>query len=180
MGLIEQEKNEDIWNLKSDDNTIKCKVDEKNGFNVFYQSSFSPKNFDNYEEIMYKCFSKFYSNDYKIIIIEDKNGGGMSELCVPFTQYVRPKILKPFHSSMKSTNLTYKSFFINDENLDPETCYPFTEKNDPFSEGITDIYNDGIDEVIHKRTNDIELLNIFEKKKNNGKKEKRLFNDRKN
>ena len=164
MGLIEQEKNEDIWDLKSNDNKIKCKVDKENGFNVLYQSSFSPKDFDNYEEIMYKCFSKFYSNDYKMIIIEDENGGGLTELCVPFTQYVRPKILKPFLSSMKSTNLTYKSFFINDENLDPETCHPFTEKNDPFSEGITDIYNDGMDEVIHRRTNNFEIFNIFEKK----------------
>ncbi len=165
-GLLKQEIKEenDIWDLKSNDRFIKCKVDKENEVNVIYQSSFSPEDFDNYEETMYKCFSEFYSNDYKIIVIEDKNGGGMSELCVPFTQYLRPKILKPIQMAMKSTKLTYKTFFKNDENLNSETCYPYTEKNDPFSEGISDIYTDGIDEAVHNRSNYIDSFNIFEKK----------------
>ncbi len=78
---------------------------------------------------MYKCFSKFYSNDYKIIIIEDNNGGGFTELCLPFTRYVNPKIANPFTFTMKSTNLMLKTFFKNDENLNPETCFPYTEKD---------------------------------------------------
>ena len=113
---------------------------------------------------MYKCFSEFYSNDYKIIVIEDKNGGGKPELCFPFTQYFRPKILKPIQVAFKSTKLTQKIFFINDENLNPETCYPYTEKNDPFSEGISDIYKDGIDQSIHNRSNYVDYFNIFEEK----------------
>lgn len=109
---------------------------------------------------MYDCFSKFYSNEYKIVIIEDQNGGGYSELCIPFTQYVRPKILKPEVTSMRSTDLIYKNFFINDENLNPETCFPYTEK-DNLLDGIRDKYSD---EVFHQRTKNIELFNIYEKK----------------
>ena len=60
---------------------------------------------------MYNCFSRFYSNNYKIVIIEDKNDGGYGELCIPFTQYVYPKILKPHIFSMLSSEVIYKNFF---------------------------------------------------------------------
>ena len=151
---------EDIWDLKSNGGNIKCKIDNNNKLNILYQNSFSPQDFDNYEKVMYECFSKFYSNDYKIIIIEDQNGGGYSELCLPFTQYVRPKILKPEVTSMRSTSLIYKNFFINDENLDPETCFPYTEK-DNLLDGIKDKYTE---DIIHQRTKNIESFNIYEKK----------------
>ena len=85
----------DIWELKSNDGQIKCKIDSVNELNVFYQNSFSPDDFYDYENIMYECFDKFYSNDYKIVIIEDQNPGGYSKLCLPFIQYTRPKISKP-------------------------------------------------------------------------------------
>ena len=165
-GLIDKnllKDGEDFWELKTSDGTLKCRVDEENHFNVFLQSSFSPEDFDDYEEIMYQCFSKFYSNNYKIIVIENLNGGGYSELCAPFTQYVHPKILKPSISARRVSDLIYETFFRNDENLNPETCFPFTEK-DNLLDGKRDIYNDGIDEVIHKRTKDIEAFNIYEKK----------------
>lgn len=111
-GLINKLTDEkDIWDLKSEDETIKCRVDLENNFNVLYQSSFSPKNFNNYENIMYECLSKFYSNDFKIIIIESRNGGGYTELCGPLTQYIQPKIYTPLIFSMKSTNLISTNFF---------------------------------------------------------------------
>ena len=112
---------------------------------------------------MYKCFSIFYSNDYKIIIIEDRNLGGKTELCYPFTQYVSPKIYKPTITAFKSTQLLLKTFFLTDEMLNPETCFPYTEK-DNILDGKEIIYDDGIDQVIHKKTKDIDSYNIFEKK----------------
>ena len=163
-GLKSNLKDEkDMWDLKSKDQSIKCRVDKTNKFNILYQESFDPENFTDYEDIMYKCFSQFYSNDYKIIIIEYRNGGGYSELCIPFTQYLNPKNSKPSIQSMKSTQLNYKNFFIADENLNPDTCLPYTEKDD-FLNGFEDIYDDGKDKIIHKRTKNVEGLNIFEKK----------------
>ena len=41
---------EDIWDLKSKDKHIKCKVDKNNKLNVLYQNSFSSKYYDNYEK----------------------------------------------------------------------------------------------------------------------------------
>lgn len=152
--------NEVTWDLKSSGGNLKCKVDETNKLNVFYQNSFSPEDFLDYEQVMYDCFSKFYSNDYKIVIIEDQNGGGYSELCIPFTQYVRPNILKPNVGSMRSSDLIKTNFFINDENLNPETCFPYTEKDDILN-GTRDQYSE---DVFHQRTKNVEIFNIYEKK----------------
>ena len=151
---------EDIWDLKSKGGEIKCKVDNNNQLNVLYQNSFASDDFDDYEKTMYECFSRFYSNNNKIVIIEDENGGGYSELCIPFTQYLRPKILKPDVTSMRSTNLIYKNFFLTDENLNPETCFPYTEE-DNILDGYIDKYSD---DVYHNRTKNIESFNIYEKK----------------
>ena len=163
-GLKNKLKDEkDIWDLKSEDEYIKCKVDDENEFNIIYQESFHPENFNGYEDIMYKCFSLFYSNDYKIIIIEFINGGGMTELSIPFTQYLRPKISKPLFEGYRSTPLILENILNSDENLNPETCYPYTEK-DNILNGFEDIYDDGIDKIVHERTKNIEPLSIFEKK----------------
>jgi hypothetical protein len=125
------------------DNSIKCRVLETKDYkyNILYQKSFDSLNFNEYENIMDECFSKFYSNDYKIIIIEDNNGGGYTELCIPFTKYVNPKISNPFTSSMKSINLMLKNYLRTDENLNPETCFPYTEKGNTDVLTINIIFN---------------------------------------
>ena len=99
-------------------------------------------------------------NDYKIVIIEDQNPGGYSELCLPFTQYTRPKIAKPTYFSGKSTNIFYTNFFLNDENLNSDTCLTYTEKDDILN-GKEDKYSE---DIVHKRTKPIDILNIYEKK----------------
>lgn len=153
------------WDLEQSEGKIKCRVDTVNEVNVFYQNSFSPspKYFSDYEGVMLKCFDNFYKNKYPIIIIESNNGGGMSELCLPFAEYTRPKISKPLITSMKSSKTTYNNFLKNDENLNPHTCHTYTEK-DNILDGIIDTYADGETIVEHNRTKDIESLNIYEKK----------------
>ena len=76
---------------------------------------------------------------------------------------MNPKILKPTISTMRSTPLSLKSFIINDENLNPETCFPYTEK-DNILKGKEDIYDDGIDKITHQKTKDINIFNIYEGK----------------
>ena len=61
------------WDYESKEGIIKCKIDEDNKKNVMYQSSFGPSNYYEYEEVMFKCFDAFYSNNYEIIIIESNN-----------------------------------------------------------------------------------------------------------
>ena len=157
--------NNNLWDLEQLEGKIKCKVDKVNEVNVFYQNSFSPSPelFSDYEGVMLKCFDNFYKNKYPIIIIESNNGGGMSELCIPFSEYTRPKISNPLINAMKSTKTTYYNFWKNDENLNPYTCRTYTEK-DNILEGTLDTYGEGENIVIHNRTKDIESFNIYEKK----------------
>ena len=71
-----------------------------------------------------------------------------------------PKFQSLLFFSGKSTNIFYKNFFLNDENLNSETCLAYTEKDDILN-GPKDTYSQG---NIHKRTISIDILNIFEKK----------------
>ena len=63
---------------------------------------------------------------------------------------------------MKSTPLLYETFFLTDEMLNPETCFPYTEK-DNILDGKEVIYSDGIETVKHKMTKEIDSFNIYEK-----------------
>ena len=156
-------KLQDDWDYIDKDESIKCKIDKKNEVNVLLQKTFGPRNYDDYENTMFKCLSEFYSNEYNIIIIEDRNGGGYSELCVPFTQYIRPKVLKTLSSSQKATELNYEYFIKGDENLNYDTCTPYSNKNELYR-NKADIYKDGAKEVIHNRTKEYELYSIYSKK----------------
>ena len=157
-GLIQnQDKKNKLWDLVNDEESIKCYVDEKNKINVLYQNSFIADDFYNYEEIMINCIYKFYDNDYKIVIIEDKNPGGYVDLCVPLTNYMRPRILRHPTMSRKSTNLNLEHFFMYNQHLNPDTCHPYTEK-DNFLDGIKDVYSD---EVTHRRTKNYFQTDLF-------------------
>ena len=145
------------WGLSSKNDNLKCAVDQINKYNVIYQNSFSPEDISDYQQKMYQCFSVFYSNDYKIIVIEDRNGGGVVKLCTPFTNYLHPKIEKRRYSAMKISNANNEYYFKNNYMLNPFTCKPFTDE-DKFSEGEEDIYSE---KVIHKRTKFYDDLDIY-------------------
>ena len=148
------------WDYESKRGLIKCKVDEDNKKNVMQQISFSPDDYYEYEEVMFKCLDAFYSNNYEIIIIESNNNGGYSELCFPMTQYLRPKILGISHTSLKNTDLNYEYFMKGDENLNPETCKPY-DSREKLSRNSVDDYGNG---VIHNRTKEFDLYSIYSKK----------------
>ena len=162
---------EDIWDLKTADNNLKCRVDETNKLNILLQKSFNHSDFYDYENTMYECFSKFYSNDFKIVVIESRNGGGDSNLCVPFSLLMNPKNTNPITGYMKTTNIVKKLFFDSDVNLNPETCKSITEADKDVFEGEIDDYGNNI---LHKRTKDFEILNIFIKKKVEAKRKEYL------
>ena len=148
------------WDYESLEGIIKCKIDEDNKKNVMYLSSFSPNNYYRYEEIMFKCLDAFYSNNYEIIIIESKNGGGYTGLCFPMTQYLRPKILGTVPNSQKDTDVNYEYFMTGDEILNPETCKPY-DSREKLSRNTVDDYGNG---VTHNRTKEIEFYSFYSKK----------------
>ena len=159
---LDEEEIEIEWDLEDSEGNIKCRVDEKNKLNVLFQRSFNPSSIGDYGDIMLDCFSKFYSNDYKLIIIESRNGGGAGALCIPFTYFVRPKISNPLISSTKKSQLL-KSFFENDfGRINPEKCIPFSGADDLLN-GDEDTYSDGINKIIHKKSKYFESMNIINK-----------------
>ena len=102
------EKKEIEWKYYTNDSYLKCRVDKDYHFNVFLQTSFDFENPKEAEDIMKKCIELFYSNDYKIIGIEDHNGGGIAYLYQIWHQLIQQKTL----------DKTFRSLIINDDAFD--------------------------------------------------------------
>ena len=154
------ENNTNIWDIVDGRGILKCKIDEINKVNVILSTGFFPIDVDDYDETMDKCFTQFYSNNYELVIIYSHNFGGRVESCIPFIQYVFPKITKPFTTAKRTTDFIKKYFFDDDKILDPDTCKTFTEKENP-AIGENDTYSDNI---IHHKTKYLDYLNIFQQK----------------
>ena len=60
---------------------FKCRVDSNKGINVIHQNTFVFEDQTKAVNDMVECFKQFYTNDYPIVIIEDKNGGGSTYIC---------------------------------------------------------------------------------------------------
>ena len=99
--LLKESKNSIKWDFETRDGKLKCKFDEKFKYNIFLQSSFSFSSFNDALDVMIKCSELFYSNEYKIIGIENKNGGGSAALYIIWHQLIQPKtISKNFFSTI--------------------------------------------------------------------------------
>ena len=158
-GLIFQK--EIPWDFTSTSQLIRCKVDETNKYNVIFQNGFRPdlEDLGDYEETMYQCFNEFYSNDFKIIVIVSMSPGGYVSFCIPFANYLQPKIEKPTYSALKPSNINNEFFIKYMDFMNPDTCVPFNDK-DNFLEGEEDKYSE---QVIHKKTKIFDELDIYYK-----------------
>ena len=153
----DKDSNNIVWDLSTKEGNLKCRIDNKNKYNVFLQSSFNYDSKDNAIEVMINCSKLFYSNNYKIIGIENKNGGGKAVLFEIWHQLIQQKILdKSFNTLIKNK----KAFeFFKKENIYPqlfantETC-----KNIGDLDELEEIYDDyGYSDefkqnIIHNRT----------------------------
>ena len=128
---------EETINWDIDITEFKCRVDNKNKVNVYYQNSFSIEN-DNIDEIFLYCQKKFLDNNYPIIVIEDYNIGGLVILSMIFSEIVQNLYNNQLKCSIKIGNYTKQiieqdgSFFeyLKDNG-------EFYENNDEFLQDIT-------------------------------------------
>ena len=146
---IKKTLNEIKWDYQTEDNNFKCRVDNENKINVFYQSSFS---LDYYKSpyTFYNCFSLFNNNNYPIIGIENENGGGIVELSILLQNILQPKITQNLHFSMKNNEkvkFAYGNIFNETSNI--ETCEIYNNPNELFEKIETDDYGNNI---LHNRT----------------------------
>ena len=137
-------KDEIIWDYKSEDGLVKCRTDNKNKLNVLLIKSFNAD-----PDIIIQCALSFYSNDYKIVIINSQNMEADISILYLFTQLLLPKHDIKFNFAMKQTKLNKLNFEGNPHKfLNSKTCLPF-ENWESFLEPSPDDYGDG---VKHYRT----------------------------
>ena len=129
---------------KTKNGEFRCRVDEENKLNIFYQTSFDFSDVSDAENVIYKCIKLFYSNNYRIVGIESNNLGGQGVFAYLLTQLLQSKIDVKFHMAMKKSDL-FKEYFNKNINsfLDMDTCLPFDSWNN-FLEEQPDEYGNNI------------------------------------
>ena len=162
-GYIKEKKKKESkieWTYKTpEENGIKCRVDDENKINIFVQQSFSIDDVIA-QEVMYNCTRDFYKNDYRIIGIQNRDGGGWAHLCLIFHQLVQ---VKTQDRAFKASRIS--EFFKNhvleeyDEIINVDTCKPFNTIDDLMTP-ITDNFSRIDKELLHNRS---QVFNYIDK-----------------
>ena len=147
--------NEIPWDYQSEDGKIKCRVDKENELNILFLKSFNTD-----QDLIIQCAISFYSNDYKIVIINSQNLEGDNSIIYLFTQLLLPKFDIQFNFAMKQTELSKQIFESNSDHfLDPKSCLPF-ETWENFIEPTPDDYGDNVKHYRTKIYNSISKISV--------------------
>jgi len=146
------------WNFKIEEENfyLKCRVDEKNKVNVFVQNSFDMDYLKSIRAIL-NCARLFYSNNFPIIIIESKNGGGNPILAKIMIQVFQILNVERSYNSYRSPYNTYLQELQVDL-IDPESCKIIHSMKDLQEE--YDYYKYDKEEIKHKRTKPMQEINL--------------------
>jgi hypothetical protein len=101
-----------IWLVDLDN--FKCRVDDKNKVNVYFQNSFAIKIVDIIDPLL-ECQFNFLNKEYPIVVIEDLNGGGYVYLSMIFSEIVQNLYNNQLKCSIKIGN--YTNEIINSNEL---------------------------------------------------------------
>ena len=103
---------------------FRCRIDEINKFNVFYQNTFYFEDEQKIKDIIFNCSRLFHNNTYSIIGIESRNEIGMDKIGIYLEQLLQPKIStnKLLFSMRKSSLLKDNFEQFKTEYLDFSTC----------------------------------------------------------
>ena len=142
---------------------MKCRVDKDHQVNVFVQNSFIMD-----DKIVpgkiFKCAQLFHSNNYPIIIIEDRNDGGYPTQSYLMIQLFQMREVERTYNAMRYSDELKKSFNLIIEYEEDHIYAPTTCKNiisiDDFKE-VTDYYNYSGLNISHRRTNVFVELNTL-------------------
>lgn len=180
--LDENNSNKIAWNFTTKEGNLKCRVDEENKYNVFLQQRFKFDSIENAIEVMINCSELFYSNSYKIIGLENKNGGGYLLLSNIWHQLIQQKTLDKNFFALINNEKSFEFFnkeksYANKVNI--ETCkfngnledfgkitddYGYSDK---FKENITHnrtkVLYDYIDKSMRKKLENIRKKNVNKK-----------------
>ena len=147
-----------------DGNIFKCKVDHINKVNVIYQNSFYFKDIFLVVGKMLKCVSSFFNNDYPVIIIESKNGGGYAILYTILLQILQPRINFKEYEAFRITPLSEEKLKKErfERYIDQYDCHEINNYND-FKYFIEDNYDDiyEIQNIHHNRTSTFDSIPVY-------------------
>ena len=79
------------WDYECED-ILKCSADEINQVNIYYISSFTPSNKNNFNKTLENCYKLFDDNIYPIIVINDLNNGGLVSFSQLFLGILSPLV----------------------------------------------------------------------------------------
>ena len=146
------------WDFETqEEKGIKCKVDTINEINVLIQESFN-LDYNKAFEVIYNCAKKFHQNNYKIVVIQNFNGEGDERLALILRQLLQVKIKNKSYLAYSLIEDLRKDFDDFPERfLDAETCRAFNDFDD-FLNGAKVNYSTPDEEIIHKKTKIIDIL----------------------
>jgi hypothetical protein len=98
------------WKHSTSDESLKCRVDNENKFNVYLVKSFSPNIFDEFVEVIEQCSELFDQNNYKTIVIQSFNGGGYVVLSEFLLEMVSPYTSINIYSRIRATPAIKSNF----------------------------------------------------------------------
>ena len=178
---FEEIRNSINWDIETKDKILKCRVDNDNKFNVFLQTAFLFSSLDDVIDVMVQCSELFYSNNYKIIGIENKNGGGTALLYGIWHQLIQQKTLdRNYRALLNNEDLMT---FFKDNNLfsqfsNIETCKFFSPDEDIGK--ITDDYGyseEFKEDIKHNRSKIYDFLDKSWRKRLNSIRKKNFENN---
>lgn len=137
------------WNVEFEDSDnvkkFKCRFDQDKNLNVFYQNSFIFQSIEDADKKFISCIDLFNTNDYPIVIIQSRNGGGYVDFALELILLLQPRIENNIYISYKSNKLVQDNYKI--ENSKVDTCENSLKSIEKAFE--TDDYEEN---VKHKRT----------------------------
>ena len=135
---------------KDETSKFKCRVDEVNEVNVLVQTDFMFEDPEEAYNFIGNCSEIFHSNEYPIIVIESRNGGGLAIFSFIFMEMLQTAIYPTQYLSYKTDKIIFGDHFGH--------SYVDTCKNaNPLKDKKTEI--DDYEGVTHKRTPIYNFLN---------------------
>ena len=140
------------WDYATEDGILKCREEKENEVNVYSINSFSSSDMNEYVNVLTNCARMFDANTYPIVVINEKNVGGLVDLSTIFQETLQPDMVARAYASYKNdTNLRrafeMTKFYDNLENN--ETCERLGSIEEMYEVIETDNFGSG---VTHSRT----------------------------
>ena len=146
-----------IWDFEYDDGKLKCQVDKEKEVNVIYQNSFLVSDLNKGKKFLENCFESFDKNNYPIVVIQSKNGGGYIDLADHFIGFINLNKTIPLYLSMRNSD-EVKIIGEGHAFKKPGEC-DYILGEELFKNNIEDFYgkNENGDDIYHKRTQIFDL-----------------------